>query len=58
MSSGNILNVRQVSEILLVSERHVTALIREGKFPNAKRPGRGWLIPRKDVHNYIKENNK
>lgn len=54
----DLLDSRQVADILRIEPRTVSALIREGKFPNAARPGRGWLVPRSDVHEYIKETHK
>lgn len=53
-----MLNTKQVAEILLVTEWTVRDLVRKGKFPNAARPGKGWLIPRADVETYIKESHK
>ncbi|AKJ71847.1 DNA binding protein [Tsukamurella phage TIN4] len=53
-----MLNTKQVSDILLVEPGTVRELVRAGKFPNATRPGKGWLIPQSDVTNYIKETNK
>lgn len=52
------LTTRRVAEILLLDETTVRALARQGKFPNAYRPGRSWLIPRADLEGYIKENNQ
>ncbi|AER26591.1 MeR-like helix-turn-helix DNA binding domain protein [Gordonia phage Amore2] len=52
-----LLNTREVSEILMVTEATVRVKLREGVFPNASRPGKSWLIPRSDVHKYIKESN-
>lgn len=54
----DLLTTEQVSEILLVTPGTVRHLLRDGKFPNATRPGRGWLVPRSDVHSYIKEVHK
>ncbi|AUV60658.1 helix-turn-helix DNA binding protein [Gordonia phage Butterball] len=47
------LTTDQVAAILLVTVNHVRELVKAGKFPNAHRPGKGYLIPRQDVHNYI-----
>ncbi|QDF18271.1 helix-turn-helix DNA binding domain protein [Gordonia phage Dakiti] len=49
----DLLRTDQVAEILMVTPGHVRELIKAGKFPNAHRPGRGYLIPRQDVHDYI-----
>lgn len=54
----DLLNTDQVAEILMVTPGTVRDLIRSGKFPGATRPGRGYLIPRSDVHDYIKEVHK
>ena len=49
----DMLNTDQVADMLLVTPNHVRELVRNGKFPNAHRPGRGYLIPRSDVEAYI-----
>jgi len=49
----DMLNTKQVADILMVTPGHVRELVKAGNFPNAHRPGRGYLIPRKDVHDYI-----
>nr|DAK84354.1 MAG TPA: helix-turn-helix domain protein [Caudoviricetes sp.] len=48
-----LLNTKIVSEILLVTPAHVRELIKAGNFPNAVRPGKGYLIPRSDLNAYI-----
>ncbi|UTN91215.1 MerR-like helix-turn-helix DNA binding domain protein [Gordonia phage PokyPuppy] len=50
---SDMLNTDQVAVILMVTRSHVRELLKAGKFPNAHRPGRGYLIPRQDVNNYI-----
>lgn len=45
----------EVARILRVTPWTVRELARVGKFPNAHRPGKAWMIPRSDVDNYIKE---
>ncbi len=47
------ISVREVARILLVTEWRVRELIRAGSFPNARRPGRSYLVPRSDVKSYI-----
>lgn len=54
----DFLKTSDVASILMVTEGTVRALIRGGEFPNAKRPGRGYLIPRSDVNAYILKEHK
>jgi len=47
------LTTTQVADILNLSEFTVRLLARNGKFKNAKRPGKSWLIPKLSVTTYI-----
>lgn len=49
-----MLSTHQVADILLVTPGHVRQLIKAGRFPNAHRPGKSYLIPRADLNAYIK----
>lgn len=53
---SDMLNTQQVADVLLVTPGHVRELIKSGKFPNAHRPGKGYLIPRSDLQAYIHSN--
>lgn len=50
---SEFISSKEAADILLVTPRHVILLINRGEFPGTTRPGRGYLIPRKAVHDYI-----
>lgn len=60
METGNpdYMTISEVAEYLRLSENVVRIKNREGAFPNAVRPGRGWLIPRDDVVVYLVNSRK
>ena len=47
-------NINQTAEIIGVSTRTIYTYLYGGKFPNAKKIGREWQIPEKDIRNYLK----
>lgn len=51
--SLDFITVVETAKILMLSEYRTRLLLREGKFPNAKKPGKSWMIPRQDVYDYI-----
>lgn len=58
MQAKEYLTVREVAELFRVSIETVRVWILEGKdgrFPNAIKPGRGYLIPRGDVAKFLNE---
>jgi excisionase family DNA binding protein len=45
--------VKEAADILMVTPWTVRRLLREGNFPGAVRPGRDYLIPREEIHDYF-----
>ncbi|ANA85826.1 helix-turn-helix DNA binding protein [Gordonia phage Woes] len=54
----DMLDTKKVAAILNVTTGHVRELVKAGKFPNAHRPGKGYLIPLQDVRDYIVSRDK
>lgn len=42
--------VSEAADILKRSKYTIREWIKAGKFPNARRVGRFWLIPHRDIH--------
>jgi excisionase family DNA binding protein len=47
--SEKLLTALEVAGIFLVTEWTVREWCKQGKFPNATKPGRAWRIPEADV---------
>lgn len=49
------MKVREVAQLLRVTEWTVRKQLRAGVYPGAVRPGKNWLIPRVEVHEQFKK---
>lgn len=58
MGVYNYLTIAEVAQKINLSQNHVTRLCREGKFAEAVKVGRAWLIPAEAVESYSKDNSK
>lgn len=48
----SLLSVSDVAKKLKADETTVRLWCRQGKFPNARQIGRGWIIPQSDLDNF------
>jgi excisionase family DNA binding protein len=48
------LTTEQVAQRLGLSQGRIEVLAREGRFPNARKLGRDWVIPARDVEEFAK----
>jgi excisionase family DNA binding protein len=48
----SLLSVSDVADKLKVDETTVRLWCRQGRFPNARQIGRGWIIPVSDVEGF------